>query len=140
MAAGSLLDRRIGWLPPAFASLALLLLLVLQGLQLPSLDSRDPSGRVWGEHFVALKNREMGLWLRLNTPPDTLIATGIAGALPYYAERPVLDALGLNDVHIAHLDVEHMGQGICRRRKDRPHVYSRPPTGVCAVCFIRAIS
>jgi len=34
-------------------------------------------------------------------PPDASIATGDAGALAYYSNRPVIDILGLNDHHIA---------------------------------------
>ena len=43
-----------------------------------------------------------GEWLRENTGPDDKIAVVDAGALAYYSGRPLIDILGLNDVHIAH--------------------------------------
>lgn len=88
----------------------------------------NPAEQVWRENSVVEKNREIGLWLRASTPPDTLIATGIAGALPYYAERPVLDTLGLNDLHIAHLEVPNMGEGEAGSEKsDIPYILGRRP-------------
>jgi hypothetical protein len=120
--------RHASLAPPALAGLALLLFLGLNVLPLPRLDSRDPSGRIWGEYQVALKNRELGWWFYRNTPPDTLVATGIAGAMPYYGQRPVLDMLGLNDLHIAHLEVATMGQGIAGAEKtDLAYVLDQEP-------------
>src|SRR5262249_5654772 len=108
-----------------------LLVLLAIGWQAPQLyESRtlNAAGQVWGENSVVEKNREIGIWMRQNTPPDTLIATGIAGALPFYAERPVLDSLGLNDLHIAHLDVPTIGQGVAGAEKtDNAYVLSRRP-------------
>ncbi len=112
-------------LPLAVAVLAVLLLVALQTMRYPTLDSRDLRGRIWGENYVALKNREIGTWMQHNTPPDTVIATGIAGALPYYAQRHVIDALGLNDVYIAHMEVETIGQGIAGAEKTDPHYILR---------------
>jgi arabinofuranosyltransferase len=83
---------------------------------------------VWTEYTVVEKNREIGLWLRDNTEPDTLIGTGIAGALPYYADRPVLDMLGLNDLHIGHLEVETIGQGVAGSEKtDNEYILDKQP-------------
>jgi hypothetical protein len=114
--------------PPALAGLALLLFFYVNTSPLPRLDSRDPGGRIWGENFVALKNRELGWWFRRNTPPDTVVATGIAGAMPYYGQRQVIDTLGLNDTHIAHLPVATMGQGVAGAEKtDVGYVLDRQP-------------
>ena len=49
-------------------------------------------------------------WLRANTPPQTWTAVKGAGAIAYYSQRPILDAYGLNDLHIAHLPVATMGE------------------------------
>ncbi len=101
---------------------ALLALALQRNLQqYPATSSRIPARPIWGENSVALKNREVGYWLEQNTPPDTVIATGIAGTLPYYSQRTVIDALGLNDLHIAHLEVEDMGQGDAGSEKTDPH-------------------
>ncbi len=98
-------------------------------LYLPTTDSRTVANNpIWRENKVALKNMEYGYWLRANTPPDAVIATGIAGALPYYADRFVIDTLGLNDTHIAHLPVATMGQGIAGAEKtDLDYVLDQQP-------------
>jgi hypothetical protein len=46
--------------------------------------------------------RFLGTWLRQNTPPDTTLAVGPAGAIPFYANRFTYDLHGLTDTHIAH--------------------------------------
>lgn len=117
-----------GWRGGAVAAL----LLVLVGAQqVPVLwDSRTLrfGGAVYSENTVVEKNREIGLWLRDHAAPDTLVATGIAGALPFYSDLPVLDSLGLNDLHIAHLDVPTIGQGVAGSEKtDDGYVLSRRP-------------
>jgi hypothetical protein len=127
---GALAQRwpRARYAPPALAGLALALLVWVNVSQLPRLDSRDPAGRIWGENSVALKNREIGWWFYRNTPPDTQIATAIAGALPYYAQRPTIDTLGLNNTHIAHLEIATMGQGIAGAEKtDLAYVLDQQP-------------
>jgi arabinofuranosyltransferase len=84
---------------------------------------------VRGEYNVVEKNRELGLWLRDNAPADTVVATGIAGALPFYSGLHVIDTLGLNDLHIAHLEVAEMGAGIAGAEKtDVPYVLDQRPT------------
>lgn len=44
---------------------------------------------------VYLQQREVGLWLRDNTPEDALVALNDAGAIAYYSDRPVYDLVGL---------------------------------------------
>jgi hypothetical protein len=61
-----------------------------------------------------------GLWLRANTPPDTRTAVKGAGAIAYYSRRPMLDAYGLNDLHIGHLPVANMGAGRAGHEKEDP--------------------
>ncbi|MBU6334146.1 MAG: hypothetical protein KGS47_07040 [Chloroflexi bacterium] len=110
------------------ASLGIALLLLAALPQQVGARSLAGGNGIWSEQSVVDKNREIGLWIRANTAPGTLVATGIAGALAYYAERPVLDMLGLNDLHIAHLDVDTMGQGVAGSEKsDREYVLARRP-------------
>ncbi len=45
----------------------------------------------------------IGRWLAAHTPPGATVATGAAGAIPYYSRRRTLDMFGLVDRHIAHL-------------------------------------
>jgi hypothetical protein len=44
---------------------------------------------------------KFGMWLKMNVPPDTKIAVGPAGKIPYYSELYTIDMWGLNNVHIA---------------------------------------
>ena len=53
----------------------------------------------------------MGRWLHDNVPADTYIAVDAAGQMPFYADLRALDLYGLNDLTIAHSQVEGMGQG-----------------------------
>jgi hypothetical protein len=130
---GGLALGRLGRLLPSIAATPASALLVAAaiGWQAPQLyDSRTLNGQsgVWTENTVVEKNREIGLWLRDNTTPGTLIGTGIAGALPFYAERPVLDMLGLNDLHIAHMEAPTIGQGVAGSEKtDNDYILRRRP-------------
>jgi len=88
----------------------------------------DPSNAVGREKDTVLRRREVGHWLRDNTPPETLVAVEAAGALPYYSQRPAIDILGLSDRHIASLDVATIGQGKPGHEKiDIPYVLARRP-------------
>ncbi len=120
VAASQLLPKFIGWAAIGLGGAILALSIVRNVQQLPPSDSRIPGRPIWGENSVALKNREVGYWLNANTPPDTVITTGIAGTLPYYGQRTVIDALGLNDLHIAHLAVPDMGSGDAGSEKTDP--------------------
>jgi hypothetical protein len=58
-----------------------------------------------------------GEWLREHTRPEDKIAVVDSGALAYYSGRPLIDILGLNDVHIAHTP----------RKSDADYVLSQEP-------------
>lgn len=124
----ALLKGLEAWPAPLGALALAALYLVFTAYQLPSSDIGVAWSPVRGEYNVVEKNRELGLWLRDNTPPDTVVATGIAGALPYYSGLRVIDTLGLNDLHIAHLEVEDMGAGIAGAEKtDVEYVLDQQP-------------
>jgi arabinofuranosyltransferase len=53
----------------------------------------------------------MGADLAERLPPEAVIATTAAGALPYYYDRRTIDLLGLTDPHIAHLDMDLSREG-----------------------------
>jgi arabinofuranosyltransferase len=63
----------------------------------------------------------LGRWIHQNTSPETRIAVGDAGAIPYYARRHTIDIMGLNDPHIAHLP------GRLGRRIDTDYILSQKP-------------
>lgn len=72
--------------------------------------------------------RAVGEWLHTNTTPNTLIAVSSIGALPYYADRPTLDMMGLTDPHIGRRKVASMGLGPSGHEKgDGAYVLSRRP-------------
>lgn len=78
--------------------------------------------------FVSRVGREVGLFLRDHTPDDAVIAVNIAGSIPYFSERVSIDMLGLNDVHIAHVEVKNMGSGRAGHEKgDGGYVLRRRP-------------
>lgn len=69
-----------------------------------------------------------GLWIKQNTPPGALIATGAAGALPYHAERRTIDMFGMANIHIAHTDVPDMGRGpAAHEKRDPRYVLQQAP-------------
>ncbi len=77
---------------------------------------------------VAVRGKEVGLWLKKNLPSGSLIATNTAGTIPYYSKLPVVDMLGLNDVTIAHRAVADMGAGLAGHEKgDGAYVLARNP-------------
>lgn len=49
----------------------------------------------------------VGRWLRESQPPDTLVAVGDAGAIPFFSRLPVIDLWGLSDAAIAGLPGEY---------------------------------
>jgi arabinofuranosyltransferase len=53
----------------------------------------------------------LGKWLGENVPPDTYIAVDAAGQMPFYSDLRTLDLYGLNDLTIAHRNVQDMGKG-----------------------------
>lgn len=96
---------------------------------LPALNSRRvPSShavncRVFVEQCILA-----GKWFHAQMQPGTLLATAPAGAVAYHSELPVVDMLGVNDVHIAHLEVPNMGHGSAGHEKqDFGYVLSRKP-------------
>ncbi len=63
-------------------------------------------------------HRALGTWLNEYTPEDSKIAAFAVGAVSYYAdEREFVDLLGLNDVTIAHTDIDDFGQGLAGHEK-----------------------
>ena len=67
----------------------------------PVLESRYAMQSVSQMHHFARAGREVGRRLRDTLPPDTRIATRLAGTVPYYSGLPTIDEWGLNDRHIA---------------------------------------
>ncbi|MBC8076503.1 MAG: hypothetical protein H7Y32_10550 [Chloroflexales bacterium] len=72
--------------------------------------------------------RAAGLLINGLTAPDASVAVEAAGALPYYAERPTIDMLGLNDAYIAHMPAQPSVAGVAGHEKIAPaYVLGRRP-------------
>lgn len=96
--------------------------LVLNGWWMAASLQLNAPGRV-SERGIAV-----GLFLREHAPSDALVAVNVAGTIPYYSGLRAIDTLGLNDEHIAHMEIEDMGAGWAGHEKgDGDYVLSRAP-------------
>jgi arabinofuranosyltransferase len=69
----------------------------------------------------------IGMWLGEHYPNAT-IAVNAAGAIPFYSGLNTIDMLGLNDRHIARVEVGALGQGVAGHEKfDPDYVLERGP-------------
>ncbi len=60
------------------------------------------------DHIIVEEGKFIGEYVRENTPNYDIIAVGCSGALPYFADREVVDVLGLNDKEIAHAEKDKL--------------------------------
>lgn len=67
---------------------------------------------------------ELGTYLG-KTYPGKRLATDAAGKLPYFSGLETVDTLGLNDTHIARIEVDKFRSG--HSKHDAPYVLSRQP-------------
>jgi arabinofuranosyltransferase len=71
----------------------------------------------------------IGKWLSRYAQPNESIAVGVVGAIPYYSRLYTIDMLGITDLHIAHLRMPHMGEGVAGHEKhDMSYIVARRPT------------
>jgi hypothetical protein len=68
---------------------------------------------------------KFGQWLKMNVPPDTKIAVGPAGKIPYYSELYTIDMWGLNNAYIAKTDSKRLQAG--HKKYDFEYVLSFNP-------------
>ncbi len=66
-----------------------------------------------------------GKWLKMNTAPNTVIAVGPAGKIPYYSELYTIDMWGLNNEHIAKTNSKRLQAG--HKKFDIAYVLSQRP-------------
>jgi hypothetical protein len=77
---------------------------------------------------VVFYGKEVGLWLKENVPPNSVIATNTAGSIPYFSKLKTIDMLGMNDEHIAHRKIPSLGKGWAGHEKgDGAYVLSIRP-------------
>ena len=74
------------------------------------------AGNIYSSEIRCTKNTllDLALWLKNNTPDDSLIALHDIGVVGYFSERRLLDLVGLTNPEIS----EHYG--IRRRRYPYP--------------------
>jgi arabinofuranosyltransferase len=84
--------------------------------------------KLTNDSIVSSHGLETGAWFGEHAPPDAVLATNIAGSIPWVSGLVTIDTLGLNDVHIAHKEMRHMGRGRAGHEKgDGAYVLSREP-------------
>lgn len=118
---------------PRFATVAVVLALVGGAVSLWR--SEDRILRILSQRGWPLSRRQhheqlvaVGTWLRDSTPPGTLVALSSIGAIPWYADRPILDMMGLTDAHIGRRRMPEMGRGPAGHEKgDGAYVLGRRP-------------
>jgi hypothetical protein len=120
---------------PGTRSLAALGLVLLTGINWSqdavqlvrfALPASTPHGllRAKLEQLVEEQPGVLPAWIREQTRPDEYIAVPWAGRVPYFAERPTLDMLGLNDLHIAHQPSRQRGIDV---KMDPAYILARRP-------------
>ncbi|MBV9791709.1 MAG: hypothetical protein JOZ51_26160 [Chloroflexi bacterium] len=113
------------------AAPAALAMLIVVGLSVFNLTRSTPFDQiVRGDDESVWLWREMGWWLADQGQPGESMAAMGAGAIPYYSDRETIDLLGLNDKHIARMEVEDMGSGVAGHEKQDPDyvLNERKPT------------
>jgi hypothetical protein len=101
--------------------------LAVGALMLFTLQSSGTDGAIPPEREAVRDRVEIGRWLRDNTPGTTLVAVIPAGAIPYESRRPTIDMLGINDEHIAHVDLDLGRFGAGHEKFDTAYVLDRRP-------------
>ncbi len=87
----------------------------------------DPSVRACRMSDPAVRfGKPVGEYLRRHFTAGTWVATNCAGSLPYFAQLPVIDMLGLTDAHIARVNPDRR-QWIGHEKGDGVYVLSRRP-------------
>lgn len=73
---------------------------------------------------------EVAEWLRTTAPPDSVVALGEAGLIPYYSKLRIIDFYGLTDTQIAHL------RGLLHYKSDAEYILSREPDYVILILAV----
>jgi hypothetical protein len=94
--------RRRAWAPAYAMGVSVLVLGSL--VDLPAALRRSADLFAWNCQNIEELDVAMAKWLRGNTPAGETIAVTDAGAARYFADRPVVDLVGLNDHRYLHHD------------------------------------
>jgi len=120
-----------GWRVRVPAGIAAAVFLAGWGLVGPPYLLLERGGMLAGVAATSFAQRswiEVGKWLRANASEDAVLAVDCAGAIPFYSGLPTIDMLGLNDRHIAHLQMPNLGAGTPGHEKQDPaYVLAKQP-------------
>jgi hypothetical protein len=114
-------DETQPWQRPAATAV------VIAALVLFTLQASQDDVAVRAERQTVTERVEIGRWMRLNLPSDTVVAVVPAGSIPYESRLPSIDMLGLNDEHIAHQHIDLPGVIIGHEKYDSNYVLDRRP-------------
>jgi len=103
--AWSFRGRNKAWAPAYAAGVAALVLGSLAGLPKALRESADLFA--WNCQNIEELDVAMATWLREHTPADETIAVTDAGAARYFADRRIVDLVGLNDHRHLHREPNH---------------------------------
>ncbi len=81
----------------------------------------------YGDAKLAQSWKTVGEWLERETPPDTVIATIVPGALGYFGCRPTIDMLGLTDGRVSREGQVFAGGGHGHARYHTDYIFERSP-------------
>ena len=83
---------------------------------------------VWVDNYFVDRLKAAAQWLEANAPQNAVVAVNPAGAITHNLRLPVIDMLGLTDVHIAHVQIPDAGRGRAGHEKgDGKYVLSKKP-------------
>jgi arabinofuranosyltransferase len=83
---------------------------------------------LWFDNYFVDRLALAARWLQEHAPPDAVVASTPAGSIGYHMNLRVIDMLGLNDVHIAHVRSDGLGTGRAGHEKgDGKYVLARSP-------------
>lgn len=132
--AGIALRGRLGrWGPSAAACLLAALLLGMTHAGSVRPEARAERFEVASVEGVAFYGRHrarqgklLRAWIRRGLlPRDVILATGGAGAVPYYTDWTTVDYRGLNDIVVAHTPIDRIGQVAHERRAPLAYLRKR---------------
>jgi hypothetical protein len=83
---------------------------------------------LWFDNYFVDRLTLAAQWLQEHAPADAVVASTPAGSIGYHMNLRVIDMLGLNDVHIAHVRSDGLGTGRAGHEKgDGKYVLARSP-------------
>ncbi|UCE86335.1 MAG: hypothetical protein JSU66_00890 [Deltaproteobacteria bacterium] len=121
--------QRAGITPPWRARPAALWIAVVSAMYVGGnvYEWRVAQKNAWFSNYANRNATLFGRCIREATDPDDWVASVTAGVLPYYARRPVIDMLGLNDRHIARKGKFDPQSLPGHQRSDSDYVLDRRP-------------